>query len=384
MKILLHFLYLLVAFTIYLSARYMHLNEGHKAMCLDLKEKFVEGLSPKEHSDCLNIFNSVFTYKQWETKMNSWLGQWGWSHLMVYAPSESQEIWESKSFSTGVKVKVIEGEYLVYRAHKESEFQKGDILLAFNGSKNLDMSIINNKAGTFTVKRNKKELNLKVKLKEYTWDDRVKVKSPYFIVPSFRGEFFDSELMVNFSEQLRQMNSDVLYIDLRGNYGGNIVSGMRFLSFFLCSEEVIGKFILPANKGKGESWYPDVLNHVKQLDVVDNSERVKIKIPKNEYCYKGKFEVLTDSGTSSTAEMVALALREFKNITIRGQLTSGQMVLSSWEPVKNFPEGYLYSFPYAVYESSKGALIEGSGIVPDIEKGYVLSLESQAKDSFIN
>lgn len=384
MKTLLHLLFLLVALTIFLSARYAHLYTGHKAMCHDFKEKFVESLTPNELDECLGIFNSVFTFKQWEKRMNSWLGQWGWSHLMVYAPSESAEIWESKTFSTGVKVKVIEGKYLVYRAHEDSEFKKGDIILSINGSEDINFESVTQKEGKFLVKRNNQKSSLDVKLKEYKWNDGVKIKVPYFVVPSFRSEFFKSSLMKTFNKQLRELKSDVLYIDLRGNYGGNIASGMRFLSFFLCSEEVIGHFELPANKGKGSNVYPNNLNHEKQLEVVDNSEKVKIKIPKNEYCFKGKIEVLTDGSTSSTAEMVALALREFKKAPIRGQLTSGRMVLSSWEPVKNFPEGYLYSFPYAVYESSKGALIEGSGIVPDIEKGYILSLEAKAKDSFIN
>jgi len=92
---------------------------------------------------------------------------------------------------------------------------------------------------------------------------------------------------------------------------------------------------------------------------------------------------LVDSETSSTAEMVAVAFREFRKAPIRGILTSGRMVLSSWEAVENYPTGFFYSFPYAVYTTSKGFVIESSGVFPDIEREYSLSLEKQGKDSFI-
>jgi len=353
-------------------------------MCHVLNEQFVEPLSKKDLNDCHSIFSRSLTFKTWEKEMNAWLGGWGWSHLMVYAPSETKEIWESKSTSVGVKLKYIEGEYVVLRAHPDSSFQKGDHFILLNGRNDFNSTELLKEGGDYEIERAGEVLTLEVEPQEFKWDDKVVVEAPYFRVPSFRGEFFLEEDMVNFEKQLPKLKLETLYIDLRGNYGGNIGAGLKFLSYFLCDEELIGAFHVPKNKGKGESTYPQTIKQSKQIEVVKSSEYINLEVPKSRYCYKNKIKVLVDSETSSTAEMVAMALREHKKAKLIGALTSGRMVLSSWESVKNYPEGFYYSFPYAVYATSEGAVIETAGVFPDVEKEYVLSLEKAGKDSFIH
>ena len=382
-KLQLYILYLLVAFTSFLTARYLHLYQGHKDMCHVLNTQFVEDFTAKDQSDCLDIFAKSLTFNSWEIQMNSWLGQWGWSHLMVYAPSQTDEIWESKSVSVGVKLRYIEGNYVVLRAHPNSVFKRGDMFLTVNGEESINSSMILSDGGVYTIERAGEVLSLQVEPKEFKWDDKVEIDSPYFRVTSFRGEFFLEEDMDYFSKELKNLKVQTLYIDLRENYGGNIGAGLKFLSFFLCKNQVIGGFHVPKNEGKGETFYPQTVEQSVQIEVVKNHEFIRLEVPKSKHCYDGKVEVLVDSETSSTAEMVAMAFREIKNTPIRGILTSGRMVLSSWEAVKNYPEGFYYSFPYAIYTTAKGAMIESSGVFPDIEREYDLLLEKSGKDSFI-
>ena len=352
-------------------------------MCLTLEAEFVEDFTEQDNKECLDVFARSLTYDTWEKEMNSWLGQWGWSHLMVYAPSKTEEIWESKTNSIGVKLRYIEGNYLVYRAHPESIFQKGDVFISVNGSNELKSSQILYDGGVYLIERAGENMTLSVEPKEFTWNDAIEIVAPYFRVPSFRGEFFLEQDMEYLTEELEKLNVDTLYIDLRENYGGNIGAGLKFLSYFLCENEVIGSFHVPKNKGKGENLYPQTVDQNSQLEVVKNHEFIGLGIPNTRYCYKGNVEVLVDSETSSTAEMVAMALREFRKAPVRGILTSGRMVLSSWEAVKNFPDGFFYSFPYALYTTSGGAVIESAGVFPDIEREYILAIEKQGKDSFI-
>jgi C-terminal processing protease CtpA/Prc len=382
-KLQLYVLYLLVAFTSFLSARYIHLYQGHKKMCLTLEAEFVEELTQQDQKDCLEVFGRSLTFDSWEREMNSWLGQWGWSHLMVYAPSKTEEIWESKTVSVGVKLRYVEGAYVVVRAHPDSVFQRGDVFLNVNGQEDFNSTNILSDGGVYLVERNGESQTINVEPQEFKWDDRVEVKPPYFRVPSFRGEFFLEQDMDFFAEELSKLKLKTLYIDLRENYGGNIGAGLKFLSFFLCENQVIGNFHVPKNKGKGETLYPQTVEQSVQIDVVKNHEFIGLEVPKSRYCYKGDVEVLVDSETSSTAEMVAMAFREFKKAPVRGILTSGRMVLSSWEAVQNYPSGFYYSFPYAIYTTSQGKMIESSGVYPDIEKEYSLAFEKQGKDSFI-
>ncbi len=384
MKKLQHYtLYMLVAFTVFITARYTHLYQGHKEICETLDSKFVEVLSVQDKKNCYDVFSKSFTFKGWEKDMNSWLGQWGWSHLMVYAPFKTNEIWESKTKSIGVKLKILKGEYVAVRVHKDSLFQRGDVFKSVNDKTNLNTSLILYEGGHYTVERSKKLILIKARPKDFVWNDAVVIEGSYFKVPSFRGEFFLDENMNSFIKKLKAYNSDVLYLDLRGNYGGNIASGLLFLSFFLCDEPVVGQFHVPKNKGKGKAFYPHTVDQNTQIRVVNSSEFIDLKVPKSKFCYKRPVKVLVDSITASTAELVALALREQKQSSLVGVLTSGQMVLSSWEAVRNFPQGFSYSFPYATYLSAKGKEIETFGVLPDVEKNYDFELERKGLDSFI-
>ncbi len=81
---------------------------------------------------------------------------------------------------------------------------------------------------------------------------------------------------------------------------------------------------------------------------------------------------------------MAQAFLEFEKGELIGEPTSGRLVLSSWDQVPNFPEGFYFSYPYALYKSAKGNVIEGEGVIPDVYRTYSFDLERMGKDSFLN
>ncbi len=374
----------LVAMVLFTVQRDQGLEKGHVQMCEKIKDNFVEELTAEEFEQCKSLYARSISFKSWEENTNSWLATWGWSHLAVYSPSESDEIWSSKSESIGVKLKSFEGKQLVYRAHPSSVFKRGDVFLKVNGKLNPSYDDIMHAGGEYTVERKNKEITLSVEVKNYTWNDKVEIKKNIIKVPSFRGEFFKDESVVEIINQLNSVKEDELYVDLRDNYGGNIAAGLRFLAMFLCEEKVVGEFNIPSKREFGESNYPLSIKQSIQVEHLKKYGKVFLKVPKIKECISKKVSVLVNSSTSSTAELVAQAFIDTNRGKVIGEQTSGRMVLSSWDQVPNFPDGFYFSYPYALYKSLSGAEIEKEGVLPDEYKTYSFDLERMGKDSFIN
>jgi len=358
------------------------LRYGHYEMCLKLKRDFVEKITKDEIEDCNKIFDQVITFKQWETKTNSWLGSWGWSHLAVYTPQESSEIWQSKSKNIGVKIKTVEGKILVYRAHSKSVFQKGDVFLEVNGEKPNYESDVLNAEGEFKILRKEQVLTIKATSGEFYWDDQVQFEKNTVRIPSFRGEFFKDISLEKIKEAVNSIPDDLIYIDLRDNPGGNIASALRFMSVFLCDSTMIGSFRIPSREEFGESDYPLSVDQSVQVEHMKKYGLVHLRTPQNKKCSSKKVKVLVNRNTASTAELVAQAFQDLRRGDVVGEQTAGRMVLSSWDQIVYFPEGFYFSHPYALYNSLENFEIEGEGVQPNIKKTYLLEYEAKGLDSF--
>lgn len=375
---------LLIALVTFIYKRDQALRYGHGEMCKKLKTHFVEKITEQDFEQCLEIYESVLTFKDWELKTNSWLGSWGWSHLSVYSPSESEEIWESKTQNIGVRLKQIENKFVVYEAHPESDFKKGDLILLVKGEEPLYEMDILYEEGVLKIVRKGKELEIKASVKDFLWDDQVELIGNILKIPSFRGEFFEDEDLVHMQKELSQVKDAEIILDLRDNYGGNVASALRLMSLFFCEETRLGSFRTPSREHLGSSNYPLSVGQEEQVAHMKKFGEVHLKTFAHSDCIGKKVKVLVNGLTSSTAELVAQSFIDLKRGLVVGEKTSGRMVLSSWEQISYFPEGFYFSHPYALYSSLSGADIEGRGVSPDIYKTYSLELEQKGLDSFLN
>ncbi len=80
--------------------------------------------------------------------------------------------------------------------------------------------------------------------------------------------------------------------------------------------------------------------------------------------FTGKVIVLTDHGTGSTSEVFAAGMQDTARATIVGETTAGAVLPSVFEKL---PTGYLFQYAISDYRSPKNVLIEGSGVVPDVQ-----------------
>ncbi len=83
-----------------------------------------------------------------------------------------------------------------------------------------------------------------------------------------------------------------------------------------------------------------------------------------ENAFTGKVVLLTDHGTGSTSEVFAAGMQETGRATIVGETSAGAVLPSVFEKL---PTGYLFQYAVSDYRSPRNILIEGRGVIPDLE-----------------
>lgn len=116
---------------------------------------------------------------------------------------------------------------------------------------------------------------------------------------------------------------------------------------------------------RASRWLPDDASEETQVDVINEADEVKLKTFSNYGCWKGKISVLVGAHTSSTAEIVAQALKDFSGARILGASSDGSCLVGIWYPLHAFGVGYKISIPEAIYETSSGRVLEGDGVQVD-------------------
>jgi carboxyl-terminal processing protease len=120
--------------------------------------------------------------------------------------------------------------------------------------------------------------------------------------------------------------------------------------------------------------------------MVDQHQRVQLSTFDGYGCSQKttqEISVLVDSSSASTSEMVAQALKEFKDAKIYGSTSAGQLLVGMWYPVDEIAAGVKLSIPEAVYESHGGRPIEGPGVQIDEVLYYRLNELQNGEDSWI-
>ena len=130
-----------------------------------------------------------------------------------------------------------------------------------------------------------------------------------------------------------------LVIDLRGNPGG--VGGMAIgIAGMLAAEQ-------------------DSLGAMKMRD-----GELKFRFSPQENAYTGKVVILVDGDSASTSEIFAAGLQELGRAVVVGERSLGAALPSV---IQKLPTGALFQYAIADFKTPKGVLIEGRGVIPDLD-----------------
>lgn len=165
-----------------------------------------------------------------------------------------------------------------------------------------------------------------------------------------------------------------LIIDLRGNTGGTVESGLQLASYLFPKEVDGGIFLTrrwyaqntnpPAAKDYSKYPYFSKANFKLMLKYYQTEAAFNLKLIPNKRIYKGKIYVLTNGGTGSTCEPLVYGLKRYKLATIVGGTTTGGM-LSGYG--FNIAHNFVLFLPMADYYTPEGTRIDMVGVKPNIE-----------------
>ena len=129
-------------------------------------------------------------------------------------------------------------------------------------------------------------------------------------------------------------------LDLRGNPGGIGIMAMGIAGFFI----------------------PESGRQLGEMKMRETTIRFTV-FPRAE-TYAGKVAILLDEGSASTTEILAQGLQDLKRARIFGTRSAGAALPSD---IIRLPDGDGFQYPTASYTSVNGRVLEGNGVVPDVE-----------------
>jgi carboxyl-terminal processing protease len=83
--------------------------------------------------------------------------------------------------------------------------------------------------------------------------------------------------------------------------------------------------------------------------------------------YTGPVAVLIDGMSASTSEVFSSGIQEMGRAIIVGERSAGAALPSF---IQKLPTDALFQFAIADFRTPKGVLIEGRGVIPDVEAQY--------------
>lgn len=321
--------------------------------------------------------------------LNSYFELINVSHLKVYSSAENSLIWYGHAYGSGIETKYINEHLVVYHVAKGSAadlagVHRGDIVISLNGvaTNNYDVAI---QVGELELKRKNKIIRVNLKETPYQINDDLELEVinnsiALIKVPSFKAEFFEKKWQY-FLKKLRPYKKFIF--DFRNNHGGNFVSGLRFLSPFICGTKEIGYFVKPRSNSQKQQTLGDHLNDETQIETIEKNDLVTLSTFNSEECLPGELIVLVDAGTSSVAELVAQALSDYVGAKIWGNPTAGKVLVGIWYPLNDFGQGVRISIPEAIYQTKRGKQIEGEGLKIQKLLEYKLDDLQRQKDTWI-
>ncbi len=167
--------------------------------------------------------------------------------------------------------------------------------------------------------------------------------------------FFDLvNVLKRFGETIEaSRDADGLIIDLRGNPGG--IGAMSF---------AIGGWLV-SERG------------LKLGTMITRDGSLKFTIQPRQRPFLAPVAVLVDELSMSTSEILAGGLKDLKRARVFGTKTLGAVLPSI---VVGLPNGDRFQYAFANYISTGGKVLEGVGVVPDVETPLTRSLLVEGRD----
>jgi carboxyl-terminal processing protease len=138
--------------------------------------------------------------------------------------------------------------------------------------------------------------------------------------------------------ELRADGMQALVLDLRGNPGG------------------VGAMVVPLGRL--------LLHEATNLGAMHMREGEQVfNVAAGTDPFTGPIAILVDEGTASTSEIFAQALQDLGRATVFGAVPSQGAALPS--VIEELPGGGMLQYVVADYQSPKGQVVEGRGVVPD-------------------
>jgi C-terminal processing protease CtpA/Prc len=313
------------------------------------------------------------------------------SHLMVYNPVEDRRLWRGEAVDTGIRSLSIDDRFVVWRvldksAAKSVGILAGDEVLEINHEKPRSNWRIQTAGGDFLLQRGDRKIHMLIDPKPLVVDRKpnlIEVAKGVAVleISSFRSEYFLAESWRELTKDLAKYGK--IIVDLRDNSGGNLIAMLRALSPFICTEEQVGLLSHP-RKGLPKGPPPaDTLDEMVQLQLLEQYREIPLKTFSTYGCFNGPAVVLVDNGTSSVSEIFAHAMMSRPRTKVIGRPTAGDVVLATWYSLTMLGPGYSLSIPEALYLTTSGESLEGSGVWPHRELDYELADALAGKDSWI-
>lgn len=293
------------------------------------------------------------------------------SHLELFNKEESEAIWTDTDLENGIESRFIDAELVVTRVHPNSEaskkgMQRGD-RIALEKNESLSPYELNKWKGKLTIQRKDSIFRVELEPKVLSLRREISVMevqgTKVVSVESFKSGYFSAKKMEQIKTKIKA--KDKVIIDLRGNNGGNFVSGLRLLSAFFCKPTIVG--YMKKNRDLGRvGFFENNLEDEYQIQTLSQFDSVVLKTFANKNCLPKPQAILIDAFSKSTAEWVALAFRDILNTPIYGATSAGELLVGIWYDVSNIWNTEIkLSIPEAFYESISGYQIEGKGVPVD-------------------
>jgi C-terminal processing protease CtpA/Prc len=194
----------------------------------------------------------------------------------------------------------------------------------------------------------------------------------YMRVTMFPG-VLGMDVARDMSRAVRDLATERLVVDLRGNSGGGI-GCLRLMSLLCTDRRGVGYSVGKSTAAKGyrkedlpvldripsSKW--GVLPLIPRFALAGRSVAVFSEALGTQ-AHHGRVAILVNEHSASAAEMVSAFAQENRLATLVGTRTAGRLVAASAFKVGH---GYRVALPVAEYYTWAGARLEGVGVEPDV------------------